>query len=230
MSTAIAIRGKVGIDLFVALERSGAITPTELILPERLSYEQYESLGAFFGKLKRTTSWLIGDWIRYGEESMGEKYSQAMTATGLSEGTLQNYVYVCRNVAPSRRLQDVPFSVHYEVASMKAVEQRRWLSLARKEGLSQRDLRVRIRQEAAVLAANGDGNALAESGVRGREARVNGSGGDSLPTLPSMYAIPAPICRRLVSEAVKTRDGYFKVPRDLIERLTSIVNSKEGKA
>lgn len=225
MSTAVAIRGEVGVDLFVALEHAGAITPTELVLPEGLTYEQYESLGEFFGKLKRTTSWLIGDWIRYGEESMGEKYSQAMTATGLSEGTLQNYVYVCRNVAPSRRLKDVPFSVHYEVAAMKAGEQRRWLSLARKEGLSQRDLRLRIREEAAVL-----GRALPDSGKRGREARVNGSGGDSLPTLPNMYAIPAPICRRLINEAVRTRDGYCKVPRDLIERLTSIVNSKEGKA
>lgn len=124
----------------------GVITATSLdITDAELPYESYEKLGEYLGRMNRSCSWWIGDWLVFGEGVYGEKFAQAVHHTGLAEQTLLNRAYVCRNVPREIRLANVPFSVHAEVASLPPREQRRWLAKAAKGNWTKADLRAQMK-------------------------------------------------------------------------------------
>lgn len=163
------------------------------------SYDDYEDLGMLLAGFHRSSCWWIGDWILFGEKgTYGEKYAQAMEVTKLAEGTLMNYVSVCRRIPRSRRRIELPFSVHVEVAPLPPAEQKHWLAVASREGMRQRDLRYALkpvkddeeppprttRQKAVV----DDIHSLARSICR--QARGNGRGG---------YVIPGELLIRLAA-------------------------------
>lgn len=128
------------------LADAGAITATSLELTDPdMSYDAYEALGAYLGRMNRSCSWWVGDWLAFGEGVFPEKYAQAAAATGLAEQTLLNRVYVCKNVPPSRRRAALSFSVHSEVASLDAREQKMWLDRAERQGMSQKELRAAMK-------------------------------------------------------------------------------------
>jgi hypothetical protein len=206
------VSNQPGINILRNLERAGAFTTTRLELPPDLSYDKYEAILTWLGSVKRATSWAIGDAIIYGEHTYGEKYAQAVEATGLSVGTLQNYVYVCSRVLPSRRVEGVHFSCHYEVAHMPPKAQRKWLARAKKEDLTQRQLRVLIREEE---------EALGEDNGRGEEIVLGSS--DQGVGLPRSYVLDGALCRRLVRESQGEENGYVRVPRDLIARVADAI-------
>lgn len=147
MSVALVERGESP-DLFTLwdlLRESGAVTETELRLPADLDFEDYEALGVFFGRVKRTTSWLIGDFILFGESVYGEKYAQAADMTGLAPQTLANYASVCKHIPPSRRRAGVSFSLHQEVAYLTPSEQVEWLDRAEAGGWTKEILRSEMK-------------------------------------------------------------------------------------
>lgn len=206
------VSNQPGINILRTLEKAGAFTRTHLDLPPDLSFEKYEAILAWLGSVKRATSWAIGDAIIYGEHTYGEKYAQAVEATGLTVGTLQNYVYVCSRVIPSRRVEGVHFSCHYEVAHMAPKEQRRWLARAKKEDLTQRQLRALIREEEEALGT-GDGD----------DGQIVLGTSDQGKGLPRSYVLDGALCRRLVREAQADDNGYARVPRDLIARVADAI-------
>lgn len=106
----------VGLQLLSELEKAGAITETSLRLPPDIPWDRYEALVTMFGQLHRTSAWLLGDALNYGEKVYGETYAQAATWTGLAEQTLANYASTCGRVPRSRRRSTLSFSVHSEVA------------------------------------------------------------------------------------------------------------------
>lgn len=132
------------VELLIDLERSGALTPTAMQLPE-IEWDVYESVGSFLGSINRRCSWYIGDWLLHGKEQFGEKFAQAASITGLAEQTLLNRMFVCENVPPSRRLEGVPFSCHAAVARLKPDEQSRWLKAAQRGGWSLAELKQRMK-------------------------------------------------------------------------------------
>jgi len=107
-------------------------TPTQLIIPPGMSFERWEELGKDLRKAGQGLQFWIGDWIRYGEHEYGEKYAQAIEATGKQISTLQGYVYVAEHVDPCRRrqLDSVDYSTHAEVASLPDDDQERILAEA----------------------------------------------------------------------------------------------------
>lgn len=130
----------------VSLAEAGAITPTSLDLSDpEMPFESYEMMGAYLGRMNRSCSWWIGDWLVFGEGVYGERFAQAVHATGLAEQTLLNRAYVCRNVARSVRLPNVPFSVHAEVAPLPPREQRKWLGRAAKGNWTKAELRAQMK-------------------------------------------------------------------------------------
>lgn len=130
----------------VALADAGAITATSLELTDPdMSYDTYEALGAYLGRMNRSCSWWVGDWLAFGEGVFPDRYAQAAAATGLAEQTLLNRVYVCKNIPPSRRRAALSFSVHSEVASLPAKEQKQWLDRAERQGMSQKELRAAMK-------------------------------------------------------------------------------------
>jgi hypothetical protein len=128
------------------LADAGAITATSLALDDpSMSYDTYEALGAYIGRMNRSCSWWVGDWLAFGEGAFPDRYPQAAAATGLAEQTLLNRVYVCKNVPPSRRRAALSFSVHSEVAPLPAKEQKQWLDKAERHGWTQRELRAAMK-------------------------------------------------------------------------------------
>jgi hypothetical protein len=134
------------IQLLLALEQAGAVTPTSLDLSDTgMEFERYEALGTFLGAMKRWTSWAIGDWINFGEGLYGERFAQGMASTGLNEQTLLHYSFVCRQIPQSRRQVLVAFGAHALVARMEPREQSHWLKQAARKGWAERELREAIK-------------------------------------------------------------------------------------
>lgn len=126
------------------LAREGALTAVGLDLSagDEWTFDAYAALGTYLGIMNRSCMWWIGDWLLYGEGRYDERFAQAAANTGLAEQTLQNRMYVCRNVPVSMRRVGLAFSVHAEVASLKtAREQKYWLDRAAKAGWNRQQLR-----------------------------------------------------------------------------------------
>lgn len=138
--TDVALREPGSLALLVDLERAGALTPTALTLDPDTSYERYEALLGMLGQVHRSASWIIGDAVEFGERIFGEKFAQAIEATGLAPTTLMNYASVCRRVPPERRRASLPFSSHALVASLPPREQTKWLKRAEAEDWTRREL------------------------------------------------------------------------------------------
>lgn len=110
-------------------------TAVSLTIPPGMKFERWEALGTALRAAGKGVQFWIGDWIRYGEHEYGEKYSQAIEATGKQLSTLQGYVYVAEHIDPCRRrqLDSVDFSTHAEVASLPDDDQERILAQAEAE-------------------------------------------------------------------------------------------------
>jgi hypothetical protein len=93
----------------------------------------------------RCNQWWLGDWVRYGAEKWGEKYTQAAKITGYDPRSLANMASIAAAFDSSRRRDDLTWSHHVAVAGLPAGEQERWLDRAAAEGLSVADLRTELR-------------------------------------------------------------------------------------
>lgn len=118
---------------------------TALDLPANLSFEDWERTGETLGRIGRACQWWIGDWLNFGERAYGEKYAQAMEATGLDYATLQNYSWVAAHIEMSRRRDVLSWSHHREVAQLNVPDQDRWLTSAEANGWSKSQLRKQLK-------------------------------------------------------------------------------------
>src|SRR5215211_1484525 len=111
-------------------------TTTGLLIPEGMEFDRWQTLGGDLRKAGKGIQCWIGDWIRYGGHAYGEKYTQAIEATGKAEKTLRNYVFVAQNLDLSRRrdTEIVDYSIQAEVASLPPRQQERVLKQAESEG------------------------------------------------------------------------------------------------
>lgn len=188
----------------VTMAEGGAITPVSLDLSDPdLPFESYEMLGAYLGRMNRSCSWWIGDWLVFGEGVYGEKFAQAVAHTGLAEQTLLNRAYVCRNVARELRRPEVPFSVHAEVASLPAKEQRKWLERASKGNWTRADLRAQMK-------------------ARRTDTPPPEAGGEE-PEL----AVLIEVARAILRDAKEHEDpGFYLVPTEDVVRLRAAVGEE----
>jgi hypothetical protein len=154
-----------------------AITPTGLEIRGELSLEEWTSLGEKLGDVERCLGFIIGDWINYAESKWGDKYNDAIAATGLEYALLRKYAYVARRVPPANRLENMPFSHHETVAKEKDLQkQREWLLLAEKHDLGVRRLRKsmnygRLATEAEVQGDPNDRGIVTHLALINRLAR-----------------------------------------------------------
>ena len=91
-------------------------------------YEEWEKCGAFLQQIEGAVQWWIGDWLNYGEHAYGEKYSQALNATGMELRTLQDYAYVASKVKTTDRSVVVGWTLHRLLAPFSPTTQREWLA------------------------------------------------------------------------------------------------------
>lgn len=133
-----------GLQLVQQLEATGAISDSGLSINiGDLTVEQCEALASMLGRVKRLTSWALGDLIVYCEIAFGEDvtYGDIAEATGLSYQTVTNLASISRRVPPSRRVPGLPHSMHETVAALPPRDQRELLGRAKKEGWTRAQLR-----------------------------------------------------------------------------------------
>lgn len=101
-----------------------------LIVKGDMTFEEWNAIGAWLEAVQTGVQWWVGDWMNYGEGQFGEKYAQAIDATGWSISTLEVYAWVCKKIAPAQRRADLSFSHHKEVADLAPGDQVAWLDKA----------------------------------------------------------------------------------------------------
>jgi hypothetical protein len=101
--------------------------------------------GQRLGSIGRGINWWIGDWVNYGNEKFGEKYSRAARITGYDAQTLMNMAYVASRFAPTRRRDALSWSHHAEVSALDPAGQDALLDYAEQAKLSVRGLREEVR-------------------------------------------------------------------------------------
>ena len=125
--------------------RGAVWTATSLELPSDLPFAEYEAILFALGRARDMTAWALGDAIRFGEAVYGERYAQAVEATGRAKQTLMNYAWVSGRVPPSRRRAGLSWSHHEAVTRLKPRERDEWLDRAEAEQMSVEELRRLVR-------------------------------------------------------------------------------------
>jgi site-specific DNA-methyltransferase (adenine-specific) len=98
----------------------GYLADTAYVLPENITFEEWQRAGTFFQKLERSLPWYIGDWWNFGENKFNEDAAQGIRdVTGYAFETMRVYSWVCRKFPPSERRADIPFTHYLELARQK---------------------------------------------------------------------------------------------------------------
>lgn len=119
-------------------------------------WSQHEGVGDFIQRAHQASGFWLADWLRYGESRADwkERLSQIVDATGLSMKTLKNVRAVGR-IDPSRRRDDIDFSLHEAVTALPPEDQSDWLERAATEGWSVAELRAHIRASKRATVVRG---------------------------------------------------------------------------
>ena len=141
----------------------GAFTPTDLKVIPTLSVGPFtatrrglivhsqdvpiEVWGAYVMALTETgeaLQFILGDALRWGEETYGQECYQYLDQLGYVDGTYANWKWVAGRVKRSLRNENLTFSHHVAVAPEEPEKQKEWLDRAEEEGWSSRQLRKKI--------------------------------------------------------------------------------------
>lgn len=122
------------------------VSATAWIPRDDLDHQAWEQAGRRLGAIGRGTQWWIGDWIRYGNATWGEKYSEAARITGYETGSLRNLAWVAAQVEPEERSDKLSWSHHAILASLDGEERKTWREHAEAGRLSVAELRSELRQ------------------------------------------------------------------------------------
>lgn len=126
------------------------MTDTALVIPEDLSYDAWAEMGQPLVRIAQASMWWIGDWLLFGERKYGEKYSQAIEATGYALSTLKNAQWVADRFPPDQRREDVTFSQHKTIAGLDPKPRAELLARAAEEHMTEGELAGRVK---AIKAA-----------------------------------------------------------------------------
>jgi len=121
-------------------------TPTGLVLPQNLSFDECQSLGDKLRYVHNAILWCWGDWLIYIERNHGDKYTQALEESDYSYSTLSKAVYVCKKFEFFRRRKNLPITFHLEVAELTIEQQDELLDRCEEEHWTQKELRDAVKK------------------------------------------------------------------------------------
>lgn len=101
--------------------------------PSGLSFDEWHSDGKLLIGYHNSLQFAIGDWLLYGETRFCDEFENVVDQLGFSEGTLNNFKSVAKGLPPSRRRENVPYSIHSEVRSLEPEAAQKFLELAANE-------------------------------------------------------------------------------------------------
>lgn len=121
-----------------------SLTSVGLTVVGDLHFDEWMDLMQTLTRMETAFQFAIGDALIWGEARYGERYSQAMEATGLTYQALANMVWVARKVPIQNRLDGLSWTHHRVVASVDQSDQPPLLSMALAQGLSASGLQEHI--------------------------------------------------------------------------------------
>lgn len=210
-----------GVQLLLDLEKAGALDAVSLTLTDpEMTYDAWESLGRFFGKMERSTLWWVGDWLIFGEALYGheasqgieattaERYSEAERVTGLAHGTLMNVRTICASIAKPRRRSELGFWIHEAVAKLDADDQTKWLQEAIEAGMTKQQLREAIRESLRGPDAEDEGDEPAPADE---------------PVVATIAEQIETAARKVIEDAYINSDGDYVVPSEAMNQLFAVL-------
>lgn len=118
-----------------------------LVFAPDTPYEVWTEVLSRLLQAEKSIRWWIGDAIRFGESAYGEKYSQAIEATGYAYQTVANSVYVANKYPdPSFRKENHTFRQHEIVAPLEPEEREEILDRSYQMGWTERQLLEEVRE------------------------------------------------------------------------------------
>ena len=132
------------------------VTDVGLQFHERLTDEEWTTLGYRIGRFSKAAMFMIGDWLIHREDELGggiqggggkgrpgeieERYETAAKITELNIDTLRWAATVCRKVPFNVRRRTLAFEHHKVVSKFDPETQEEWLKLAEKHNMGKRRL------------------------------------------------------------------------------------------
>ena len=123
----------------------GELTLTGFIIEPGLSYDEWAEMGHGLVAMAQSSMWWVGDWLLYGEHAYGEKYTQAVEATGYGLSTLKNYQWVSDRFPPETRRAELSHTHHVAAASLDESARTDLLQRAVEEGMTSGQVRGRAK-------------------------------------------------------------------------------------
>jgi hypothetical protein len=195
-----------------------------LVVTKEISYDDWESVGAFLGALRDLSAWSLGDWIVVGEKLYEERVAQGIEVTGRSKATLLEYARVARKVPRKRRNPDLHFTHHQLVAGKDPEEQAMWLDRAVANDWSIEEFRGMLRDPNAPRTVR-------RRRRRFRRSTVDVHSGSHNPALPArqndspseveVLELVEDVARQVLRAAEPLQDGYVRVPEHVLDRLAN---------
>tara|TARA_R100000742_G_C4277690_1_gene99780 strand:- start:1357 stop:2130 length:774 start_codon:yes stop_codon:yes gene_type:complete len=123
-------------------------------------FSNYQEIGRMVQASVFNHQWWVGDWIIYGEDYFPDKYSQAIEVTGMAAQTLMNYRWVASKFPPERRVPELSFTAHKQLASLTEEEQDAIIKLALDNGITDSrgilKLTKQLKEQMKIAAADSD--------------------------------------------------------------------------
>ncbi len=99
-------------------------TQTGTQITRKSTQKEWETYGEILRRVDEAKQWAIGDWLCDGKQHYGDGlYKRAAEITGLTEGTLRDYLWVAGGFELSLRKDKLTYNHHKEVASLKEIHE-----------------------------------------------------------------------------------------------------------
>ncbi len=122
----------------------------KLIIDENITELDWSTIGRKLKLLGQNISWLIFDWIKFGEKKgflTSDIYDKLEKSTGYSRRTLQDIKYVGDNTATGQPVaRGIPFYYCKEVVRLEPDKQKELIQKAINEKLTQKQLREEVKK------------------------------------------------------------------------------------
>lgn len=191
------------------------LLPTGIEVLGDASFEEWGAALSDLTRVQGNIQWWIGDMLAYGEARYGEKYVQAVEATGYAAQSLMNMVSVAARIPAEVRKPALSWSTHRAVAGLDVDVQRVLLDKADEQGWSSREMEEAVRVYKRELSAPKQSPSL--------PARVDGDPAP-LPTAgPALTLEPEaePTATPDVLDELKHADKRIHELETLVESLQS---------
>jgi hypothetical protein len=114
-----------------------------------LDYESWAKDGVVLCEMHDLMPFAIGDWLNFGEQAYGQKYSQALSMTGLEYGTLVKYSMISKAFPEDRRRENagdyrISWSHYRMLLGKSEEEQDKWLDACQANEMTVRELRASL--------------------------------------------------------------------------------------